>query len=227
MNRKDFFNSMADTWDTICRHDRDRINKILDLLRIRSGDAVLDVGTGTGVLIPFLLDRVGDRGTITAIDMAEKMIQMAENKYCCENVLFIADDVFTAGLRLSAFDVVICYSVFPHFDDKSNAVKLLVQYLRAGGTVAICHSQGRDVINRIHETISPAVARDHLPPAQMVAGYVSDAGCEITTLLDTEELYIVAGRKRHTTVETTGGGVSTGIIEDGCTSKRESGSGEE
>ncbi|MDD2336588.1 MAG: class I SAM-dependent methyltransferase [Geobacteraceae bacterium] len=195
MNRRDFFNAMADTWDTRCRHDQDRVNEILDLLPLRMGDEVLDVGAGTGVLIPFLLERIGDRGTITAIDMSEKMIRIAERKFEYKNVRFMADDVFSANLQPPRFDVILCYSVFPHFDDKKVAVAKLSRRLNPGGILAICHSEGRDDINSLHKNISPAVAHDHLPPAEEIAEYLAAAGCEIVTLLDTERLFVVAGRK--------------------------------
>lgn len=221
MNRADFFNSLADTWDAKCQKDRDRIKEILDLLPIRAGDTVLDVGTGTGVLIPFLLDRIGDRGAITAIDMAENMIRIAEGKFHCENVFFMARDVFTADLPPFAFNVVICYSVFPHFDNKRNAVNQLVRYLRVGGTLAICHSQGRDAINNIHKTASPIVADDNLPPALVVADYLIAAGCEISTQIDTERLFIVAGRKMESMNHMGEMSSSTGKTEAADTRQRE------
>jgi len=195
MNRKEFFNSMADSWDAKCRHDRDTIHEILGLLPIRTGDSVLDVGTGTGILIPFLLERIGEDGHITAVDMAENMIRMAQAKLHHDNLRFVASDVFTANLPLSAYDLVICYSVFPHFEDKNTAVSLLARHLNAGGVIAICHAQGRDTINKMHKTISPAVADDHLPTSQEIAEYLDAAGCTIVTLLDTERLFVVAGRK--------------------------------
>jgi demethylmenaquinone methyltransferase/2-methoxy-6-polyprenyl-1,4-benzoquinol methylase len=197
MNRRDFFNAMADTWDTRCRHDHDRINEILELLPLRMGDAVLDVGAGTGILIPFLLERIGDRGTITAIDMAEKMIRIAEKKFNHQQVRFMADDVLSAELQLPRFDVILCYSVFPHFDDKQAAVAKLSRRLNPGGILAICHSEGRDDINSLHKSISPAVDHDHLPPAGEIAECLAAAGCEIVTLLDTAWLFVVAGRKSH------------------------------
>jgi ubiquinone/menaquinone biosynthesis C-methylase UbiE len=197
MNRRDFFNSRADTWDDRCRYDHDKINEILDMLSIRMGDAVLDVGAGTGILIPFLLDRIGEIGTITAIDMAENMIRIAGKKFDYENVRFVAADVFTADLPSSAFDVIICYSVFPHFDDKKDAVRLLVRYLKADGVIAICHSQGRDQINSRHKNKSHGVAHDHLPTSWEIEEHLDAAGCETDRLLDTNRLFVVVGRKRH------------------------------
>jgi len=196
MDRREFFNSMAETWDDRCRHDPDRINEILDMLGITAGDAVLDVGAGTGVLIPFLLERIGPRGRITAVDMAESMIRVAERKLPHENVRYMAADVFATCFAPSSFDVILCYSVFPHFEDQPNAARQLAPSLRVGGTLAVCHSQGRDHINALHKTVSPAVARDHLPEAQVVAAYLVEAGFEILRVVETERLFVVAGRKR-------------------------------
>lgn len=48
------------------------------------------------------------------------------------------------------FDYAICYSVFPHLDDKQLAIKNIAEYLKNGGKLAICHSQSREAIsNRI------------------------------------------------------------------------------
>lgn len=107
----------------------------------------------------------------------------------------MADDVFSANLQPPRFDVILCYSVFPHFDDKKAAMEKLSRRLNPGGTLAICHSERKDDINSLHKSISPAVAHGHLPPAGKIAEYLASAGCEIVTLLDTERLFVVAGRK--------------------------------
>ena len=51
---RDYFNSVAENWDQIVNHDPGKIEGILTLAGVKEGDIVLDVGTGTGVLIPFI-----------------------------------------------------------------------------------------------------------------------------------------------------------------------------
>lgn len=196
MNRKELFNAMAETWDARCRHDPDRIDEILDQVPIQSGDAVLDVGTGTGILIPFLFKRIGPKGTITAMDMAENMIRIAKRKFGHKRIRYVVEDIFDVEFAPATFDVIVCYSVFPHFEDKRHAVQRLAGALKPGGALAVCHSQGREHINRLHGTIHPAVARDHLPEARVVAEYLLAVGCDILTSVDTERLFVVIGRKR-------------------------------
>lgn len=58
MSQTDFFNSVANDWDNMIKVDERKINYLLDKLSIHQEDKILDVGTGTGVLIPFLYERV-------------------------------------------------------------------------------------------------------------------------------------------------------------------------
>lgn len=48
-----FFDEMAGVWNKTCRYDTRRIEKVLSVLQLKQGDTVLDIGTGTGVMIPF------------------------------------------------------------------------------------------------------------------------------------------------------------------------------
>ncbi len=45
---------MADQWDEINKHNLIKAELMVGLLDIKHGDKVLDVGTGTGVLLPIL-----------------------------------------------------------------------------------------------------------------------------------------------------------------------------
>ena len=51
--QKEFFNEKAGVWDKITVHDLEKVQYIAELMGIRSNDRILDVGTGTGILIPF------------------------------------------------------------------------------------------------------------------------------------------------------------------------------
>jgi SAM-dependent methyltransferase len=46
-------------------------------LPARPGDAVLDVGCGTGLCLPLLQHKVGSSGTIVGIDASEQMLEVA------------------------------------------------------------------------------------------------------------------------------------------------------
>jgi demethylmenaquinone methyltransferase/2-methoxy-6-polyprenyl-1,4-benzoquinol methylase len=77
MDRREFFNEMAPTWDQkfytpgLAEHLE---KKIVPRFRLRKGSRVLDVGGGTGGIIPFLLQDAGPQGEVHSIDFAEKMV---------------------------------------------------------------------------------------------------------------------------------------------------------
>ncbi len=195
MNQKEFFNSMAEKWDSICRHDHDKISEILNLANIQQGAKILDVGTGTGIMIPYLIASAGNTGEVTAIDVADKMIEIARSKYSYANVKFVAGDVFNSCLPGEYFDVIMCYSVFPHFEYKPVAIEKLGKLLRPGGKIVICHSQSRDDINHMHKNSSPPVSGDYLPDAYTIKGYFSKYSFDTTVDIDTQRMFVLVGQK--------------------------------
>ena len=56
-----------------------RLREIVSSARLRSGEVVLDVGTGVGVLIPLIQSY--QPAAVLACDVAEKMLQRVQNKY--------------------------------------------------------------------------------------------------------------------------------------------------
>lgn len=195
-SQKEFFNNLASTWDEICKHDMVKVESILDLVEIKEGSNVLDVGTGTGVLIPSLCERVVKSGFIKAIDVAEKMIEVARQKNKYENVVFECYDVLDANGDDTRYDYVICYSMFPHFKSrKAEAVVKLAQKLKAGGKLTICHSQSRETINNLHKQVDEVVKEDNLPPMSILKEYFLDAGLKVLKEVDNEDMFVIIGCK--------------------------------
>lgn len=195
MDNREFFNSRAEKWDSTVSHDEGKIRSILNMVDLKEGNKVLDVGTGTGVMVPFLHSHTGNTGKIIAVDVAEKMIEVAKNKFCFENVDFIADDVLKMELEDNFFDCIMCYSMFPHFNDKNGAVEKLAKRLKKGGKFVICHSQSREAINKLHKEVSEVVKNDRLPTVDQIKEYYNNAAMETISVVDNEDMYVVIGRK--------------------------------
>ncbi|WP_113673382.1 class I SAM-dependent methyltransferase [Vallitalea guaymasensis] len=194
--KKDFFNSVADSWDEMCNHDMKKVEYILDLVDIQAGSRILDVGTGTGILIPSLYKRVTGSGKIKAVDMAEKMIEVARKKNSFENVVFECKDILKKDNDEEYYDYIICYSMFPHFHCKEEAVEKLSRKLKSGGKLTICHSQSREAINKLHKRVDDTVKEDNLPEMEKLEQYFSESGLEVVEQVDNEDMFVVIGSRQ-------------------------------
>ncbi|GHV81217.1 AraC family transcriptional regulator [Spirochaetia bacterium] len=194
MEKHDFFNDMAAAWDTTNHYDTDKIELMLKLLYIKNGDAVLDVGTGTGVLIPFLLKFTG---TICAIDSAEKMIEAARKKHAHTKVNFVHGDIMEYPFEDASFDHIICYSVFPHFDDKRRTIAHLAKKLKPGGLLSVLHSSSKEKINGVHVHVhNRDIMADILPPARGLIACAQDCGLREEIIIDNAEMYLFGARRK-------------------------------
>ncbi|MDR2343769.1 MAG: class I SAM-dependent methyltransferase [Spirochaetaceae bacterium] len=196
MSKEQFFNTRAENWDEISRNDMTKVDILTRLLLIQENDTVLDVGTGTGVLLP-VLSRYTAGKNITAIDIAEDMITVAKRKFEGLGCSFILGDVVTHPFLPESFDVIACYSVFPHIDDKPRMIKNLLAALKNGGLLAILHSCSKERINGVHVHAHRDVSMDSLPPAGMVADLMRNLGMKLEVVIDNSEMYAVCARRRR------------------------------
>lgn len=189
MNTKDFFNKVAFNWDNICNHNEIKINKIIGLSDIKPSTKILDVGTGTGILIKYLLEK--SPSSITAIDVSENMIEIARNKYNNTNVNFKVCDIM--DFNESGFDYIFLYSVYPHFLNKDELFNHIIKLLNPNGKIVIAHSESKEKINEIH-CKNEYVKNDTLVPAD-VTGKLMSKYLKLDKVIDTDEMYYVSGIK--------------------------------
>ena len=189
-----YFNQKAGSWDeTTAEKDTAKLDRMAKRLKIKPGSIVLDVGTGTGVFIPFLLRKVGEDGRIIALDIAERMLGRARAKGFNGNIDYLCAGVTNIPLRNEIFDVIVCYSSFPHFQDKSRALTEMSRVIKEGGRLLICHTSSRAKINEIHRQI-PAVENDIIPDEGEMQSLLSLTGF-VDIKIDDSESYLASARK--------------------------------
>lgn len=192
-HEQQFFNELAERWDVLRALNHVKINYLIQLAGVSEGDTVLDVGTGTGVLIPFLAKAVGESGSVTALDFAEAMVaKAAQNNAHLPGVSYIAADIMKYQPK-HCCSKVVCLNFFPHVKDKPSFLSQVRRLLVSNGSLIIMHDISRQAVNSIHKA-SEAVKEDRLPPSSIVAKMLKQSGFAIEEAFDNEEIYFVKGK---------------------------------
>jgi ubiquinone/menaquinone biosynthesis C-methylase UbiE len=111
----------------------------LDFSGVRSGDRVLDVGCGTGVVTRDLAQRVGNRGKVIGIDPSERLVEVAVRRmkeFGIEAVVeFRCADGAAIPFPDGSFDLVVASAVFGHVPNGMEVLKEMVRVAQPSGTV--------------------------------------------------------------------------------------------
>lgn len=106
---------------------------------LQSGYRVLDVSCGTGLVTVPIAEIVKPEGTVTGIDLSEKMIAKARSRIenrGLKNVAFHHMDAEALDLPDNSFDTVICSLGLMYFPDPAMAIAEMYRVLKPGGQLA-------------------------------------------------------------------------------------------
>jgi SAM-dependent methyltransferase len=108
---------------------------LLDGARIRPGDVVLDVATGTGEAGAQAAARVAPRGRVVGVDISLPMLAAARARLGVRLAVAVMDGQALA-CRPAAFDAVLCQLGLMFFPDLGGVLGEVRRVLRPGGRFA-------------------------------------------------------------------------------------------
>lgn len=188
----EFFDRLAPDWDAEMIRNDEVIRIILQNGGISEGKDVLDVATGTGVLIPDYL-ACGVK-SVTAIDISSKMAEIARAKFRQPEVTVLCGDVESEDFG-KTFDCIMVYNAFPHFPDPERLVKTLAMLLNPGGALSIAHGMSREKIDAHHHGTARLVSNGLMSAeslSEIMGRYLT-----VSTVISDNRMYQVVGRREN------------------------------
>lgn len=194
MQDKEFFNAVAEEWDDMCCHPKERVDHVIEKIGLTKGEKVLDIGSGTGILIPYLEREVGENGSITALDISENMIQVSKRKNKYSNLKFEVID-FLKYRSSKKYDCIVAYSCYPHFKDKDKFFEKSYKLLKLNGKLVIAHIESKDTINLRHKKIEDRLNSNLLVDVDKLSKFAEKRGFASNYMQDDSEFYIYVGKR--------------------------------
>ncbi|KAF6257480.1 Flavokinase-domain-containing protein [Scenedesmus sp. NREL 46B-D3] len=155
---------------------------------------VLDVGSGTGCLIPHLQARgVQD---ILAVDVSAAMVQQLQQLHpapsSCGNYAGVRTwlgDFMQVPAYMGPANAICMNAVFGNFVDLHEALLKAALMLQPGGHLLISHAMGRAWHTQLHKE-RPEMVPNELPDKQQLQQLIEDLPFELVQCTDDPELYI-------------------------------------
>lgn len=189
----EYFNHLAASWDDMREVNESKLAALVEMLDVEQEDAVLDIGSGTGVLLPYLSPLAK---TVTAVDFAPKMLAQAQKKYTAlTNVSYVVADILAYTPEVQ-FDKITCLNFYPHIKDKKLFVRCVRNWLKPGGEITILHDIPRQKVNAVHGT-SKQVENDKLRAAGFEAIIFLQEGFICKKKIENDEYYFLQLKKNQ------------------------------
>ncbi|HVU52100.1 MAG TPA: class I SAM-dependent methyltransferase [Polyangia bacterium] len=146
---------------------RHRLQMGLDLLPA-GGRRVLEIGVGSGVLVPTLTARYAE---YTGTDLTLAAGLEAHVVPGCRATFRQADLLRDGDLPTDHFDAIVCFSVLEHIRDADGAARGLARALAPGGTLVAGYPMVSRLMTRAFDLIGFRGIDDHhvSPPAAISA----------------------------------------------------------
>ena len=148
------------------REQEERPDLLMPALKIKPGEAVADIGAGTGYYTRRLAKLVGPEGTIYAVEIQPEMLDLLTNNMAKEGIHNIKPVLGTTKnprLPSSSVDLILMVDVYHEFDYPYEMVSNMTAALKPGGRMVFVEFRGEDPdvqIKPVHKMTEAQVRKE-------------------------------------------------------------------
>jgi precorrin-6B methylase 2 len=139
---------------------------LLAALKLKSGDAVADIGAGTGFYTRRLAQVVGEKGVIYAVEIQQAMLDDLTNnmaKLNIHNVKPVLGTITDPHLPAGSVDLIFMVDVYHEFDHPYEMVQAMTRSLKPGGRMVFVEFRAEDPkvpIKAVHKMSEAQVRKE-------------------------------------------------------------------
>ena len=172
----------------------------LERLRRRLGDLrgkrVFEPGCGAGPLTERLAAWVGETGQVLALDACPGMAARCEKALAGRShVQVLRGKAEAAEIGSGAWDLVLCFRLYPHLSDAAEFLRRCADWLAPGGELVIANLEGSAALNALHAQ-HPGVREDAMPAGDELRRHLQASGWRVAEAIDAPEEFFLRARPR-------------------------------
>ena len=117
-----------------------RPDRVIEALGIEPGDHVVDLGSGEGYFLSYLVEAVGPDGRVTAVDVDEEVtdsLRARVDEAGWQNVSVVLGEFADPRLPDGEADLVLLVNTYHHIEDRPDYFSKLRKDLRPEGRVSV------------------------------------------------------------------------------------------
>ncbi len=180
----------------LCQHgfaDLEQLDLLMQVMQLRPGQQVLDVGCGNGMIAEYLSGCTGAQ--FTGLDFIPLAIQQARKRTAAksERLRFIEGDINRLELEEHSFDAILSIDTIYFSENYTATLRALKNGLRPDGQMAFLYSHGREPWIPIEQFPKETLPRDKTPLAQALQAN----GLAFQTWDLTRQDYALAQRRKE------------------------------
>jgi ubiquinone/menaquinone biosynthesis C-methylase UbiE len=148
------------------RAEEEKPDQMIELLGLKAGDVVADIGAGTGYISWRMARKVAPNGKVYGVDIQQEMLDLiATNmkRRGVTNVIPILGTETDPKLPPNSIDLVIMVDVYHEFSEPHEMMENILKALKPGGRVAFVEYRAEDPdvpIKRVHKMSEAQVRKE-------------------------------------------------------------------
>jgi len=142
---------------------------LVELLKLKEGDVVADIGVGTGYIARRISPKIGETGTIYGVDIQQEMLDLLAEKMSVvgiTNVKGVLGTITDPKLPPESVDLAIMVDVYHEFSHPYEMLRNICRGLKTGGRVVFVEYRAEDrsvPIKRLHKMSELQVIKEATP----------------------------------------------------------------